>query len=117
VSLRLGDTKGVVLSALRSQYDLSEIYGPVPDSINAPDDWLVQDKGHKTPTDKVLGSLRFRLGKLTSITRGWTPEDRDYSGMAIVAYRPGRPNSSQDQDASNSERLVLPVDGGRYRST
>lgn len=84
VALRLGVAKDIVLSALLNRYDLVETNGSVSDSSNLPDDWQVQDRSHKTPADKVLGFVRFRSGKLTSITEELTPEDREYTGPNVA---------------------------------
>ena len=69
VTLRLGMPKDTALNALRSRYEVEKGGLPfVPDSSTLPDDWRVQGKGHKTPVDKVLGRVRFRSGKLTSVS-------------------------------------------------
>jgi len=85
VTLRLGMPKDVSLDALRSRYDVEKWDSPsVPDASALPEDWRVQGKGHKTPIDKVLGTVRFRSGKLVLVSREWTPEDKEYTSANVA---------------------------------
>jgi hypothetical protein len=70
------------LVALRKHYNLER----AKYSTAAFNDYVIQDK---TKPDQVLGSVRFRSGKLTLAAKEWTPEDKNYSGadVAEIIYK------------------------------
>src|SRR5882724_8199265 len=82
VTIYLGMPRESALSDLGEQYGLQQI----AHSTQMFDDWVIVEKTH---ADKLVGSVRFRLGKMTLASKHWTRETQDYSGVdtAEIIYK------------------------------
>jgi len=82
VTIYLGMPRASALSELGKHYGLQRI----THSTEVLDDWVIVEKTH---TDKFVGSVRFRSGKMTLASKHWTRETQEYSGVdtAEIIYK------------------------------